>query len=245
MGRSPADQLPEGVIAFTRNVKVPFLLLIYEIEDNAMEEQQILENKNEESEGNTEEKKGGVFGDVMEILESIMISVFAVLMIFTFIARPVTVDGRSMMPTLNDKDRLVMRTCLYTPKNGDIVIVDNEHSYTFLSGTNEIIEGQSLNKRLIKRVIAVGGQTVNIDFDSHEVYVDGELLTESYIKEPTILNSGAFDYPITIPEGYIFVMGDNRNNSTDSRDSHVGLVKESDVLGKAVMRFYPEFTILS
>ena len=208
-----------------------------------MDEQQILENTAENSD-NKEETKGNFFWDFMEILESVVTSVFVVLMIFTFVARPVTVDGRSMMPTLTDKDRLIMRTCFYTPKNGDIVIIDNEHSYTFKAGTDELVEGISLNKRLIKRVIAVGGQTVNIDFEKHEVYVDGELLAESYIKEPTYLNPGAFEYPITVPEGYIFVMGDNRNNSTDSRDSHVGLVKESDVLGEAVLRFYPGFKVL-
>lgn len=173
-----------------------------------MEEQQIIEN----TEGNAEEKKGSTFSDFMEICESVITSVFVVLLLFTFVARPVTVDGRSMVPTLNDKDKLIMSTFLYTPKAGDIVIIENEHSYVYEAGTTNIVEGGSLDKRLIKRVIAVGGQTIDINFESGEVSVDGEVLRENYISEPTRLDPGAFTYPLTVPEGYIFVMGDNRNN---------------------------------
>ena len=186
-----------------------------------------------------DEEKSGFFNDFLEIFEVVIISVFTVLMVFAFIARPVTVDGMSMYPTLNNEDKLIMRTIAYTPEQGDIVIIDNHTSYTYRKGTEEIVEGKSLEKRLIKRVIAVGGQTVDINFDTGKVTVDGEELKEEYIADLTHFNPGAFDYPVKIPEGYVFVMGDNRNNSSDSRDSHVGFVKEEDIMGEAVFRFYP------
>ncbi len=180
-----------------------------------------------------------LFADVMEIVETMLVSVFVVLMVFTYLARPVTVDGRSMVPTLNDQDKLVMLRLLYTPKQGDIVVVDNYEGHVFDAEGNVVESGRSLNENIIKRVIAVAGQTVTVDERAGEVYVDGKALHENYINERTLTNDGAFIYPITIPEGYVFVMGDNRNKSTDSRSSCVGLVSEEDVLGNAYFRYYP------
>ncbi len=180
-----------------------------------------------------------VFNDVAEILETMLISVFVVLMLFTYLIRPVTVEGSSMVPTLQNQDRLVMRRILYQPHQGDIVVVSNYRSGHILDadGTTVISSGSALNEILIKRIIAVSGQTIEVRTDEGRVYVDGQPLEENYVNEPTLTNDGAFSYPITVPEGYVFVMGDNRNHSTDSRNPNVGLIAENEILGNAFFRY--------
>lgn len=153
-------------------------------------------------------------------------------LVFVFFFRLVGVDGSSMYPTLVDRDYLVLESnFLYREaRQGDIVVLSTPP----FSERDELI---------VKRVIAVGGQSVDIDFDAGIVYVDGQALDESYIFEPTYLSYAeygkALDYPLTVPQGSLFVMGDNRNHSEDSRYADVGCVDESAVLGKVLIVALP------
>lgn len=183
-------------------------------------------------------KNGNPYAELLEWTETIVYAFFIVILLFTFVLREAFVDGDSMNDTLFDKDKLIVSHLFYEPEAGDIVIINSENGYVY-DENGELTATAGLNKPIVKRIIAMGGQEVNIDFDKGEVYVDGVLLDEPYIKESTTLDESGHDYPVTVPEGYVFVMGDNRNNSTDSRSALVGFVPESQILGKVVFRFLP------
>ncbi|MGN0607275.1 MAG: signal peptidase I [Oscillospiraceae bacterium] len=180
------------------------------------------------------------FDDLMDMAESVLYAVFIVLLLFTYVLRIATVEGSSMEPTLQNDDRLIVSDIFFTPKQKDIIIIKSEKAHLFADESEtEVIESDGLNKRIVKRVIATEGQTVDIDFELGDVYVDGEKIYESYIADLTTRDEGAFDYPITIPEGYLFVMGDNRMWSKDSRHPEVGLIKNEDVSGHVILRIAP------
>ena len=164
--------------------------------------------------------------EAYEWVQILVCSVLAVVLVFTFAVRGFRVDGPSMRETLQDGDMLlVLNDGLcgdYQP--GDIVIL---RKASFRDG-----------KPIVKRVIATEGQTVDIDFSTGSVYVDGVLLKEDYINELTFTEEGT-EFPLTVPEGSIFVMGDNRNHSNDSRDSRLGTVDSRYVIGKAVVLAFP------
>lgn len=154
-----------------------------------------------------------------------VIFLFAIIsIVFTFFVRDVSIDGESMKNTLIDGDKAILTSFLYTPKVGDIVAIDAE---------------QQIGKTIIKRVIATEGQTIKIDYDSNKVIVDGVVLDESYVASPTVRPTVGWDIPETIPEGYVFVMGDNRSVSLDSRSGTVQLIPKTMILGKAQFVFYP------
>ena len=143
----------------------------------------------------------------------------AAALVFTFGLKykMVLVVGQSMENTLFEGQTVIAdRKAL--PNNGDILVCSDDE----------------LDYHLIKRVIAKEGQQVDIDFENHTVTVDGVVLDEPYIKEPTEKDDGAFEYPVTVPEGCYFVMGDNRNNSMDSRNPKIGFISKEKVLGKVV-----------
>ena len=162
-----------------------------------------------------------------DIVEIIAVAFAVVIFVFNFVGRMTTVDGSSMSPTLENGERLWVMSMGYTPGNGDVVVVHED-------------DGE-LNYPLVKRIIAMGGQTIEFDFEEWSVYVDGELLEEDYVNYDYFVDMKSYGCPekVVVPDGYVFVMGDNRNGSTDSRDDRVGFVSEDDIVGKVVCRIWP------
>lgn len=155
-------------------------------------------------------------------VNSIIVSAVAVVILLTFCFRLIDVDGRSMEPTLINTDKVIVTNLFYTPNNGDVVVISH---------------GEKYDKPLIKRVIATVGQTLDIDFENYKIYVDGVLIDEPYIQGETI--EGNADIPDVVPEGKVFVLGDNRPVSLDSRSREVGLIDEESIIGKAQFVIIP------
>lgn len=183
---------------------------------------------NEEKTPETNWKK-----ELWEWVKTIVIAVVIAMLLKTFVLTLAKVDGQSMEPTLQHADRMYVNKLFYTPERGDVVIVET---------------GDPNAPFYIKRVIAVEGDTVYIDFERGDVYVNGEMIDEPYIMEPTrrsgryvnsLIEKGDFTIgkPLEIGEDEVFVMGDNRNNSKDSRE--IGPVSLDDITGHAVFRFWP------
>jgi signal peptidase I len=162
--------------------------------------------------------------NILEWYEALISAVVILALAFSFVFRIIQVDGDSMKPTLLDGDKLIVWGAGYTPARGDVVIVDSETSF---------------GKPLVKRVIATGGDVIDIDYTLGTVTVNGETLDEEYLHGVATLLGYDVEFPLTVPEGTVFVMGDNRNNSLDSRSSRVGCIDERDILGKVLVRFLP------
>ena len=167
--------------------------------------------------------------ELFEWLQMIMACVLGAVIAFNLVVRLSVVDGHSMDPTLEHGELMLVWSLGYTPKQGDIVII-NKTTANFLH-----------EQAVVKRVIAVGGQTVDIDYGKGRVYVDGERVKEKYILEEMYLPDNPYmqGTHFEVPEGEVFVLGDNRNASTDSRDERLGTIDEGYILGRAVAAVWP------
>ena len=179
----------------------------------------IEENSNEKKKKDKKDEKMTLYDWVQCVIGALVIGI----LMFMFVGRVIGVKGDSMNHTLVDTDKIVISNIMYEPKYGDVIVFQTD---TF--GPDP----------LVKRVIATEGQTVDIDFDAGIVYIDGQALDEPYTAEPTYSRE-SFQGAVTVPEGCIFVMGDNRNHSTDSRSNMVGMVDKRCVLGKVYMVAIP------
>jgi len=193
-----------------------------------------LYNKEPELQKKPQEESLSAAGNIFDWLKSFLLSLTAVIFIFTLIFRGVTVSGGSMLPTLEDREYLIISDLLYQPKTGDIVVVQSPN---YKGGTEP----------LIKRVIATGGQTLKINFQTWQVWVDGVELQEDYIAFEEGLNMNPEDLKVNenneaelvVEENCIFVMGDHRNDSLDSRSEAVGQIDQRYIMGRVLIRVTP------
>ncbi len=173
-------------------------------------------------------QKRGAADEAYDWAESVVFALAVVVLVFTFLLRPIVVNGPSMENTLHNGDRVIITDLGYTPRQGNIIVLSTK----------------AVEEPIIKRVIAVGGQTINIDYAKNQVLVDGKVFPAP-IKEPMRAISsdgdgyGILPLPLKVPAGCVFVMGDNRNDSKDSRFTEVGIIQDKFIIGHAVFRILP------
>ena len=180
-----------------------------------------------------------LIGEFIDIVSAAMIPIFLMVLLFTYVFRVAIVQGDSMLPTLRNEDRLLVSQLQNRPNAGDIIVI-NADSAVLVSESGSLYIADGLHKSIVKRVVAVGGQVLDIS-SQKELFI----LTARHSRNciPIRLHSfqlgNAFEYPFTVPEGFVFVMGDNRDISLDSRYVNVGLVSEEEIEGTVLLRLYP------
>ena len=224
-GRDNNEEFFFGDEAFSASENKQNLEIVNDEAVDLYSEQDDFENK--------KETKKSFDSSIFEWLDVVVASVVVVVILFTFVFRMVAIDGDSMNNTLLDGERVIITNMFYKPERGDIVVISRNME-------NSSVEG-SYEEPIIKRVIATEGDMVDIDFENGIVYVNNEALKEDYIKEPTYRKADV-KFPLVVKENCVFVLGDNRNDSKDSRTTQIGdngLIDVKYILGHAVLRVFP------
>ncbi len=169
-----------------------------------------------------ETNKSNITNNLYEWIHSIIVAIVIVVLLLTFVFRLINIKGPSMENTLQNSDKVIITNFMYEPEVGDIVVIP---------------AGKYYDEPIIKRIIALEGQEVYINYTTHEVYVDGILLEEDYISSDTISFKGDKELSLKVGEGEVFILGDNRGVSYDSRS--FGCVKKDDIIGKAQFVIFP------
>ena len=169
------------------------------------------------------EKTPSAASEAYDWIQCLVSALLICVLVFAFFVRIIGIKGSSMVPTFENRDSVIISNLFFTPQYGDVVVLRKD---TFQK------------EPIIKRVIATEGQTIDIDFNAGIVYVDGKALDEPYVNSPTN-NQLDFTGKVTVPENCVFVMGDNRNESSDSRFSAIGMVDTRNILGRVVFTLFP------
>lgn len=169
------------------------------------------------------EKTPSAASETYDWIQCLVSALLICVLVFAFFVRIIGIKGSSMVQTFENRDSVIISNLFFTPQYGDVVVLRKD---TFQK------------EPIIKRVIATEGQTIDIDFNAGIVYVDGKALDEPYVNSPTN-NQLDFTGKVTVPENCVFVMGDNRNDSTDSRSSLIGCVDKRYIMGKVLLRILP------
>ncbi len=170
--------------------------------------------------------------DLFDWAQAMVNAIICIVVLFAFVGCVFRVDGSSMINTLHDKDLLVISDLFFTPQRGDIVMFNKAHTEFLNLGSSGI------QPPLVKRVVAVGGDTLDIDYAKGLLTINGVPQSEPFLHE-RMLPRGDISFPLYVPEGYVFCLGDNRNDSTDSRNSHIGLIDRRYILGRVLFRVLP------
>lgn len=199
---------------------------VYRMAEEATEQADMeASSRNQGKTGFVTAKADGGMAGVYDWIRCIIFAIAIVVVCLTFVFRLVDVEGTSMNDTLQTKDKVIVTNMFYQPQDNDIVVISH---------------GAEYKKPIIKRVIATAGQTLELDYENEKIIVDGIEISEPYIKGTTFSgNYGNNVLPNVIPEGKIFVMGDNRQVSLDSRSTEIGLIDVKDVIGKAQFVAFP------